>query len=159
MAIPEAKRILSSPSAFDFDKDGIVDIAFGTEDGRIVIARSNIKRKEIEIITDIKASNSPITSTPLIADIDGDKNIEIVYTNTQDSIQVLNTDVKTIKNLQIWPMFLANSQHTSKVSLAQYKKTYTNMIMFGIALFILLVFVKIRGMIKKSKKRVKVIYL
>ncbi|MDD3323130.1 MAG: FG-GAP-like repeat-containing protein [Paludibacter sp.] len=159
MPIPEAKRILSSPSAFDFDKDGLLDIVFGTEDGRIVIAKSNIKRKEIEIITDIKASNSPITSTPLLADIDGDKNIEIVYTNTQDSIQVLNTDVKTIKNLQIWPMFLANSQHTSKVSLAQYKKTYTNMIMFGIALLILLVFVKIRGMIKKSKKRVKVIYL
>jgi hypothetical protein len=159
MPIPDAKRILSSPSAFDFDKDGIVDIAFGTEDGRIVIAKSNIKRKEMEVITDIKASNSPITSTPLIADINGDKNIEIVYTNIQDSIQVLNTNVKTIKNLRIWPMFLANAQHTSEVSLEHFKKNYMKMIIFGIVLFILLIFIKIRGIIKKSKKRVKVIYL
>jgi lipoate synthase len=113
----------------------------------------------MEVITDIKASNSPITSTPLIADINGDKNIEIVYTNIQDSIQVLNTNVKTIKNLRIWPMFLANAQHTSEVSLEHFKKNYMKMIIFGIVLFILLIFIKIRGIIKKSKKRVKVIYL
>lgn len=159
MDIPEAKRIISSPAAYDFDKDGIIDIIFGTEDGRIIIAKSNTKRKEIEIISDLKASNSAITSTPLLADIDGDKNIEVLYVNIQDSIQILNTNVRTIKNLKIWPMFLANPQHTSSFSIQTYKTKYRNMIYFGCILLVLYCFLKLRGMIRKSKKRVKVTYL
>ena len=157
--IPEAKRIISSPAAYDFDKDGIVDIMFGTEDGRIIIAKSNIKRKEVEILADLKASNSAITSTPLLADINGDKKIEILYVNEQDSIQMLNTNVRTIKNLKVWPMFLANPQHTSMFSISSLKAKYRNMILFGCILLLLYSFIKIKGIIRKSKKRVKVIYL
>lgn len=159
LSIPESKRLISSPSVYDFDKDGIPELVFGTEDGRIMVAKSNVKRKELEIMTDIKASNLAITSTPLLADINGDKNIEILYTNLQDSIQVINTNAKTIRNLEIWPMFLANPQHTSNFSTKVYKSKYLNMMLVGVILLILFVLLKIRSSIKKSKKRVKVIYL
>ncbi len=157
--LQESKRLISSPSSYDFDKDGIPELIFGTEDGRIIVAKSNPKRKELEIMTDIKASNLAITSTPLLADINGDKKIEILYTNLQDSMQIINTNAKTIKNLKIWPMFLANPQHTSAFSLKDYKDKYLYMMLVGLSLLLLFVFFKIRNSIKKSKKRVKVTYL
>lgn len=159
LAMPEAKRMISSPSIYDFDKDGVPEIVFGTEDGRLVVAKSNAKRKELEIMADIKASNLAITSTPLLADINGDKLIEILYTNVQDSIQVVNTNAKTIKNFTIWPMFLANSQHTSGFSDKAQREKYIYMMLGGLILLLLFGMVKIRNSIKKSKKRVKVIYL
>ncbi len=159
LAIPEARRIISSPSAYDFDKDGMIDFVFGTEDGKIIIAKSNTKRKEVEIMADIKASNLPITSTPLLADIKGDKFIEILYTNMQDSIQIINTNVKTIKNFRIWPMFLANSQHTSTFSEKAYKQKFVRMMAVGVIVLVLFVFFKLRSSLKKARKRVKVVYL
>ena len=157
--LPESKRLISSPAEYDFDKDGIPELVFGTEDGRIMVAKSNPKRKELEIMTDIKASNLAITSTPLLADINGDKKIEILYTNLQDSIQVINTNAKTLKNLRIWPMFLANPQHTSSFSLKEYKDKYLYTMLVGLALLLLFVLFKIKVSMSKSKKRVKVIYL
>lgn len=158
-SIPEAKRILSTPAAFDFDKDGISEVVFGTEDGRILIAKSNIKRKEIEIAADIRASNSAITSTPLLADLTGDKKIEILYVNILDSIHIVNTNVKTLRNLIAWPMFLGNSQHTGKVSLSEYKLKFRIMMFGGLLLIVLFVLFKLRLSLKKSSKRVKVTYL
>ena len=157
--IPEAKRILSTPAAFDFDKDGICEVVFGTEDGRILVAKNNLKRKEIEIAADIRASNSAITSKPLIADLNGDKKLEILYVNTLDSIHILDTNAKTLKNLSVWPMFLGNSQHTGKVSLNEYILKYKIMMFFGVFLILLFILLKIRFAIKKSSKKVKVIYL
>lgn len=159
LSIPEAKRIISSPSAYDFDKDGMLEFVFGTEDGRLVVAKSNQKRKELEIMADIKASNLAITSTPILADINGDNLIEILYTNVQDSIQIVNTNVKTLKNLRIWPMFLANSQHTANFSEKAYKSKALKMMLTGFILLVIFFVFKIRSSISKSKKRVKVIYL
>ncbi len=159
LVVPEGRKLISSPSVYDFDKDEIPELVFGTEDGRIIVAKSNPKRKELEIMTDIKASNLAITSTPLIADINGDKKIEILFTNIQDSIMVVDTNAKTIKNLKIWPMFLANPQHTSSFSIKDYKNKYKYIMLMGLALLLLFVFFKVRSGMKKSKKRVKVIYL
>ena len=89
----------------------------------------------------------------------GDKNIEVLFVNIQDSIQMLNSNIRTIKNIKIWPMFLSNPQHTSSFSINSYKNKYKNMIYFGCILLVLYCFLKFRGMIRKSKKRVKVTYL
>lgn len=159
LQIPEARRIISSPSVYDFDKDGIPEIVFGTEDGKIIVAKNNIRRKEIEVLSYLKASNLAITSSPLMADINGDGFIEILYTNIQDSIQVLNTNVKTIKNLRIWPMFLANPAHTSSFSEKALKMKYLELLSAGGLLLMLFVFFKIRKSLKKAQKRVKVVYL
>lgn len=157
--IPESKRLISSPAVYDFDKDGIPEMVLGTEDGRLVVAKSNTKRKEVEILADIKASNLAITSTPVLADLNGDKLIEILYTNIQDSIQIVNTNAKTLKNLRIWPMFLANPEHTSTFSLQGYKVKSMELMGLGLVLLLLFFFFKVRSSLKKSKKKVKVTYL
>lgn len=157
--IPESKRLISSPAVYDFDKDGIPEMVLGTEDGRLVVAKSNTKRKEVEILADIKASNLAITSTPVLADLNGDKLIEILYTNIQDSIQIVNTNAKTLKNLRIWPMFLANPEHTSTFSLQGYKVKAMELMGLGLVLLLLFFFFKVRSSLKKSKKKVKVTYL
>ena len=159
LSIPESKRIISSPSAYDFDRDGINEIVFGTEDGKIVIAKSNIKRKELEVMADIKASNLAITSTPILADINGDGLVDILYTNIQDSIQIINTNAKAIKEIQIWPMFLANAKHTSVFSDKQFKVNSLKKMITGFVIFVLFILYKIRKIINKAKKRVKVVYL
>ena len=159
LALPESKRIISSPAVYDFDKDGIPELVFGTEDGKLVVAKSNPKRKEVEIMADIKASNLAITSTPILADLNGDKFIEILYTNLQDSIQIVTTNAKTLKNLRIWPMFLANPEHTSTFSLEKYKNSSLKLMGIGLVLLLIFFFFKIRSSIKKSKKKVKVTYL
>ena len=157
--LPESKRLISSPAAYDFDKDGIVELVFGTEDGRLIVAKSNPKRKELEVFADIKASNLAITSTPILADLNGDKLIEILYTNLQDSIQIVNTNAKTLKNLRIWPMFLANAEHTSTFSLKEYKNKSLMLMGAGLLLLLIFFFFKVRSSLKKSKKKVKVTYL
>ncbi len=159
LSIPEAKRIISSPAVYDFDKDGINEIVFGTEDGKLVVAKSNPKRRELEVMTDIKASNLAITSTPILADIDGDGLIEILYTNIQDSIQIVKTNAKTIKNLQIWPMFLANAKHTSIFSDKKIKDISIKKMIIGFLILILFILFKVRSVASKAKKRVKVIYI
>ncbi len=159
MSIPEARRIISSPSVYDFDKDGIPEIVFGTEDGKIIIAKNSVKRKELEVMAYVKASNLAITSSPLIADINGDGFIEILYTNVQDSIQVLNTNVKTIKNLRVWPMFLANPEHTSSYSEKDIKMKYIEKLAIGVIILFVFLFIKLRKSLKKAQKRVKVVYL
>ena len=159
LSIPESKRLISSPAVYDFDKDDIPEIVFGTEDGRLIVAKSNVKRKEVEVMADIKASNLAITSTPILADLNGDKLIEILYTNLQDSIQIVNTNAKTLKNLKIWPMFLANSEHTSTFSLKGYKLKSMELMGLGLVLLLLFFFFKIRSSLKKSKRKVKVTYL
>ncbi|MBR3655194.1 MAG: FHA domain-containing protein [Elusimicrobia bacterium] len=159
LSLPESKRLISSPAAYDFDKDGLVELVFGTEDGRLIVAKSNPKRKELEVMADIKASNMAITSSPVLADLNGDKLIEILYTNVQDSIQIVNTNAKTLKNLRIWPMFLANAEHTSFFSLKEYKDKSMILMGAGLLLLILFFFFKVRSSLKKSKKKVKVTYL
>lgn len=159
LSLPEAKRTISSPSAYDFDKDGINEIVFGTEDGKLVVVKSNPKRKELEIMSDIKASNLAITSTPILADINGDGLIEILYTNIQDYIQIVKTNAKTIKKLKIWPMFLANAQHTSVFSDKALKNISLEKMFAGFIVLFLFILFKIRKIISKAKKRVKVIYL
>ena len=157
--IPEAKRILSNPASFDFDKDGINEVLFGTEDGRILLMKSNIKRKELEIAADVRASNSAITSSPLVADLTGDKKLEILYVNNLDSIHIINTNVKTLKNLAVWPMFLGNPQHTGNVSLDKYKLKFKIMMFGGVGLILLFILFRLRLSLRKSSKKVKVTYL
>ena len=110
-------------------------------------------------MTDIKASNLAITSTPILADIDGDSLIEILYTNIQDSIQIVKTNAKTIKNLQIWPMFLANAKHTSIFSDKKIKDISIKKMIIGFLILILFILFKVRSVASKAKKRVKVIYI
>jgi pSer/pThr/pTyr-binding forkhead associated (FHA) protein len=159
LQLPEAKRMIASPSKFDFDKDGHDDFVIATEDGKIMVIKNNMRRREFEILAEIKASNVPITSSPLIADAFGTGKLNILFTNAYNSIQVINTNSKIMKNFDIWPMFLGNPEHSGSIDLNKYKVKYRIMFFAGIAMCILFVTLRILRVIKKNAKRVKVKFL
>ncbi|MDR3124531.1 MAG: FHA domain-containing protein [Endomicrobium sp.] len=156
--IPDAKRIISSPSKYDFDKDGYDEFVIGTEDGRIIVVKNNIKSQELEILAEIKASNVPITSSPLIADAFGSGKLNIIFANTTNALQIVNTNSKSLKNFCPWPMHLANASHTSQET-PQSKLKYYLIFYSSILVFVCFAFLKIFILIRKRFKRAKVKFL
>jgi outer membrane protein assembly factor BamB len=159
LKLPNGKRMIGSPSKFDFDKDGHDDFVIGTEEGEIVVVRNNTRRKEFEIISEIKASNAPITSQPLIVDAFGTGKLNILFVNSNNVLQAINTNAKTIKNFTPWPMFLGSPSHTPQQNISKYKLKYRAMFFGGILLFILFITFKILRAVKKNSKKVKVKFL
>ncbi|MCL2506521.1 MAG: FHA domain-containing protein [Endomicrobia bacterium] len=159
LPIPGAGRMIGSPSMYDFDKDGMMEFVVPTEDGRIIVIKSNTRRKEFEIMAEIRASNTPITSTPLIADLFGKGYLNILFANSTDMMQVIDTNSRILKNFRVWPMFMGNPEHTGFKGMGAYKAKYRNMLFGGIILFVVFIFFKIRSAVKKSSKKVKVQFL
>jgi pSer/pThr/pTyr-binding forkhead associated (FHA) protein len=159
LKVQDGKRMIGSPSKFDFDKDGYDDFVIGTEGGKILVVRNNTKRKEFEIISEIKASNAPITSQPLLADAFGTGNLNILFVNSNNVLQVINTNAKTIKDLSAWPMFLGSPSHIPSQDMSKYKLKYRVMFFGGIMIFIFFITFKILRSIKKNSKKVKVKFL
>ncbi|MDR1087460.1 MAG: hypothetical protein LBL16_04440 [Endomicrobium sp.] len=143
LKIPDGKRMIGSPSKFDFDKDGHDDFAIGSEEGKISVIKNNTKRKEFEIIAEIKASNSPITSQPLAVDAFGTGKLNILFVNSNNVIQAVNTNAKTIKNFTPWPMFLGGPSHTPIQNISKYKLKYRAIFFGGILIFILFITFKV----------------
>ncbi|MDR1523071.1 MAG: FHA domain-containing protein [Endomicrobium sp.] len=156
--IPNAKRIISSPSKYDFDKDGHDEFVIGTEDGRIIVIKNNIRRQELEILAEIKASNVPITSAPLIADAFGSGKLNIIFANATNALQVINTNSKVIKNFCPWPMYLGNAAHTSQGT-PQFKIKYYLIFYSSTLVFVCFVFFKIFISVRRKFKRLKVRFL
>ncbi|MDR0724131.1 MAG: hypothetical protein LBF23_02975, partial [Endomicrobium sp.] len=154
LEIPGAKRIIGSPSKYDFDKDGYDEFIVGTEDGRIVVIKNNIKRQELEILTEIKASNAPITSSPLIVDAFSSGKLNIIFANATNALQVINTNSKVMKNFCPWPMYLSNVAHTSQEAY-QPKMKYYLMFYLSIIIFIGFVSFKTFMLVRKKFKRIK----
>lgn len=159
MILPEAKRIISSPAVYDFDKDGLDDFVITTEDGKVMVIRSNTRRKEFEIMAEIKASNSAITSSPVIADLFGTGKLDILFANSTDALQIVNTNAKTIKNISVWPMFLGSADHRGFSGLGEYKSKYRKEFFVGLIILAVFSFLKTRSIIARNAKKVKVQFL
>ncbi|MCL2484856.1 MAG: hypothetical protein FWF32_02220 [Endomicrobia bacterium] len=110
-------------------------------------------------MAEIRASNTPITSTPLIADLFGKGYLNILFANSTDMMQVIDTNSRILKNFRVWPMFMGNPEHTGFKGMGAYKAKYRNMLFGGIILFVVFIFFKIRSAVKKSSKKVKVQFL
>jgi pSer/pThr/pTyr-binding forkhead associated (FHA) protein/outer membrane protein assembly factor BamB len=159
MVVPEGKRMISSPALYDFNKDGLKDFVIADENGKITVIASNPRRKEFEIMASIRASNSPVTSSPVIADLFGSGKINILLVNSMNALQVIDTNAKIIKNFCVWPMFLGGPAHINTDVLGSYKSGYTKMLIFGLFLLIAFAGYKIRSHASRISKRVKVIFL
>ncbi|MDR2192639.1 MAG: FHA domain-containing protein [Endomicrobium sp.] len=159
MFVPEGKRIIGSPAMYDFNKDKLKDFVIVDENGKISVISSNTRRKEFEILASVRASNSPITSSPVIADLFGSGKLNIIVVNSMNSLQVIDTNAKIIKNFCVWPMFLGGASHTNVDVLGAYKSAYTKKLMLGILALILFAGFKIRASASRNSKRVKVIFL
>lgn len=63
----------SSPTIVDLDGDGLPEIVFGTEGGRVVAVRA-----DGSLMWSYKTGTVPVLSKAAVADIDGDGNLEVV---------------------------------------------------------------------------------
>jgi hypothetical protein len=95
----------------------------------------------------------------LIVDAFGTGKLNILFVNSSNVLQAINTNAKTIKNFAPWPMFLGSSSHNPPQNISKYKLKYRAMFLGGILLFILFITFKILRAVKKSSKKVKVKFL
>lgn len=157
--IQGANRMIAAPALADFDKNGMDDAVVGAEDGSVYILKSMPKRKELEVMSMIRASNAPITSGAAIGDINGDKTMEVVYTNVLNTVQILNTNVRTFKNKVDWGMYLANAMRSSGIIEKATFLPFAVRAGSGLLICVLLLIFKLWRNLKKLNKRPKVVYL
>jgi pSer/pThr/pTyr-binding forkhead associated (FHA) protein/outer membrane protein assembly factor BamB len=159
MIVPEGKRMIGSPAVYDFNKDGLKDFVIADENGKISVIASNPRRKEFEILASIRASNTPIPSSPVIADLFGSGKLNILVINSMNALQVIDTNAKIIKNFRVWPMFLGGPSHINIDVLGTYKSAYTKKLVLGLLLLVFFAVYKIRAYTLRNSKKVKVIFL
>lgn len=157
--LPEANRVISSPAVYDFEKNGIATIVFGGEDGSVNVLKNSPSRKEMEIASTVKASNVPITSSPVIGDINGDGKLEIVYSSILNSMQMLDTGIRTFRHGAFWPVYLGNSARSGELLVKETLQPYIFKALGGAAVFLLLLIVKLMANVKKISKRPRVAYV
>ncbi|MFH1540452.1 MAG: FG-GAP-like repeat-containing protein [Elusimicrobiota bacterium] len=156
--IPGSNRIISSPSIYDFNKDGMLDMIFGTEDGNVYILGNSISDGGGEFLFKDKISDTPITSSILIGDIKSDAYLDIICSNTVDVLKIIPTNLKVFKNKIYWSMYLGDASR-AKLSHKEDITPYNNSIGIGISVCLLLLITNILLKRKKIAKRSKTVSL
>ena len=157
--IPDGGRLVGGISLYDFDKNGLPGLIFGTENGEIIVTRSRPQSKEMVISDEIRVGNDPITSTILIGDVSGTGKIELLYSNSVNSIQVLRSNLRAFKNKQVWPMYLGGPSRIGSKTTKENRNPYILRLCVGILIIILLgvIYFVRRG--KRYSKRPRTVYL
>ena len=148
-----ACKIISSPALYDFDKNGAIDMVFGTETGHIYILGSSS-----EFLFESRISNAPITSSVALGDVDGDGYLDIIYSDMANAVGVLATNLKVFKNRVQWPMYLGG---ISRMALPYMENIslYRNLVIIGVGVCLLLLGICWLIRRKRTSKRPKVVLL
>jgi pSer/pThr/pTyr-binding forkhead associated (FHA) protein/outer membrane protein assembly factor BamB len=151
--VPGGGRLIASPALYDFDRDGLMEIIFGTEDGSIAVGKSVTRRKEMEILASARASNGAITSSVVIADIKGAGKVNIAFSSMLNAVQYLETNVSTFRGKKIWPMYLGSAARSGSDSAREAALPFAVRMAIGILLWIAVFGVKISRIRHKLSKR------
>ncbi|MEW5767090.1 MAG: FG-GAP-like repeat-containing protein [bacterium] len=133
----EDNRIVASPAMADLDKDGILDVVIGAEDGRVYILNGEPTEAKRQLLWKSEAKSSkkiewgkvyafnfPITSSSAIGDMDGDGYLNLVFGTYDNRFYALSTNTRVFDNEITWGMFQRIGSHTGqypfKVSTGQY---------------------------------------
>jgi hypothetical protein len=156
--IPDARRIIAAPALYDFDRNGLMDMVVGGENGNIYVLKSAPARKEIEVLANVQASNVPITASVALGDVNGDGMVEIVYSNITNAVQMLKTDIRTFKGNVLWPSYLGGALHAA-ASPREDVRPYILQLAGGLLLIVLYMGARMHLKKKKLSKRPRVMYL
>ncbi len=153
-------RIISSPALADMDKDGIADIIIGNEDGNLYIlrGRTNLPDRVNRLLFQEKISSIPITSSPVVGDVNGNGYLDIVCSRMDNKIGVYSTNTKVFKNQLVWPMFHSNPRHSGRYSFENKVLPFIIKFTEGFFLVLITVFANLFIMKRKKEKRPPILF-
>ena len=155
--VPDCKRVIGAPAKYDFNKDNIDEILVGGEKGYLYVLSPSIDAGDVKVLAQIQFNGSPITSSPVIGDLDGAGNIDIVYADVTNSFKKMRTNVKSFKNTIIWQSYLGNAEHNGGVPAKVDVTYFYTMMGAGFGTIVLLLAIKAIMRARKFKKRPKVV--
>ncbi|MFH1282380.1 MAG: FHA domain-containing protein [bacterium] len=99
-------RLLATPAVADLNKDGFSEVVIGGENGQIYIYNGNAALGiEIDrVIKKDKISSNPLNSTPIIADIDNNGYLDIMFKDIMNKLVILKTNSRVLPNTIVWAM-------------------------------------------------------
>ncbi len=131
---------LSNPALADLNKDGISDVVIGGESGKLYII--NGQTGEPFYISETK---NPITTTPVIGDIDNDYFIDILCLTKNFNVVKYKTNAKVLKTTVIWKQKNNDCLHSGQLfySLPDTRKFYIVLI-FSFAVILCIILLNVR---------------
>jgi len=103
--------IITQAGLADVNKDHSNDVIISNQYGVVYI----LNGKNGEIIAKIDHEDNPVVSPLLIADLDGEHNLDIVFIREDFNIYKIKTNCRIPKNSVIWGQAYSNSQHTGRL--------------------------------------------
>jgi pSer/pThr/pTyr-binding forkhead associated (FHA) protein/outer membrane protein assembly factor BamB len=157
--LPDCKRIIGAPAKYDLNKDNIDEILVGGEKGYLYVLSPAIDAGDVKVLEQIQFNGAPITSSPVIGDLDGDGMLDIVYADITNSFKKMRTNVKNFKNAVIWQSYLGNAEHSGALPAKMNIKNFYTMMSAGFGVILALLAFKMILRARKFKKRPKVVRL
>ena len=108
-------QVNSSPVLADLDGDGDLEIAVGSADGKIYVWHHNsasVTGFPVMTTSPNSSAASPVSSTPAIADLDGDGKLEIGVVNEAGKIYIWDLPWSVTSGKLPWSMFHRDQRHT-----------------------------------------------
>jgi len=157
--LPDCKRIIGAPAKCDFNKNHVEEIVIGGEKGSLYVLSPSIDAGDVKVLAQIQFNGAPITSSPIIGDLDGDGMLDIVYADAANTFKKARTNVKDFKNRIVWQSYLGNAEHSGGLPARTNVSYFYSLIGAGLGTILLLSVIKVILKMRKLVKRPKVVRL
>jgi pSer/pThr/pTyr-binding forkhead associated (FHA) protein/outer membrane protein assembly factor BamB len=157
--VPDGGRVISAASAYDFDKDGLLDLVFGSESGTLFLLKNGETANKVTIMPIANLEDKPVTSSTLLADLGKTGKVDIIATNLAGEIKVIETNTRTFKGKVIWPEFLGSFMNSGGLENKESVEPSVFKIFLAFCLFVIFITLRFIIVRRALSKRPKVIYL
>ncbi len=152
-SLGEKEISVTTPALADIDKDGVPDIILGSASSGMIYFLNGKTGKLLYKLS----TGSPITSSPVIGDIDGNSYLNVIFLVSNGDILLLETNTKVRKNEIIWAMenFDASRTNTFHLKSGDLNSQY---VVLSITVVVIILTVVQNFLIEmKKRKRLKII--
>ncbi|MEO0075076.1 MAG: FG-GAP-like repeat-containing protein [candidate division WOR-3 bacterium] len=136
-SLDSKELVVATPALADLNKDGTPDVICVTEPSGIVYV---LNGKDGKVLTKVFTGH-PITTSPVVCDIDGDGFLDIIVLNNVGEIIILSSNTRIKKNTIVWGMEKLNSSRTGSFLIAQtnLRPSYVVLFLTGFVVILLLI--------------------